>query len=421
MNNFNLKFEKSLPLNFFEKSITEIAREGAKTMLKIALDAEIIEYIDSHSDELTVEGLQRIVRNGYHKERLLQTGVGTLKVRVPRSRDRSQEKGGVCKGKSDPKVFESRIVPRYLRRTQEINELIPLLYLKGISSGDFSEVLSQLLDQEVSLSSNTVCRLKAEWVEEYEAWSCSDLSGKSYVYWWVDGVYFNTRLEEEKSCILVIIGTTQEGRKELVAIESGFRESEIGWKDILLSLKARGLEEGPKLAIGDGALGFWKALTEIFPETRQQRCWVHRLRNVLDKLPKSLQKQAKRHIHAIYLAPTRKEAEKAFDKFVTLYESKYPKAVECLLKTKAETLAFYDFPAEHWRHIRSTNPIESTFATVRLRTYKTRGCCSRESILTMVFKLVQAAQKRWQRIRGHNIIPLVLEGSKFIDGVRHAA
>jgi len=414
MKDFNVKFDESLPLNFFELNLSEIARQGAQQMLKLALEAEIEEFIKSYQNEKTSAGLQRIVRNGFHQERAIQTGIGEVKVSVPRSRDQE-------KNTPDKKSFQSLIIPRYLRRSQDIEELIPLLYLKGISSGDFSDVLSKLVGREISLSSNTVARLKKEWLNEYGTWTNRDLSTKKYVYWWVDGVYFNVRLEEEKSCVLVIMGATEEGRKELVAIEDGFRESELGWKGILLSLKERGLEDGPKLAIGDGSLGFWKALKQIYPQTRQQRCWVHRTRNVLEKLPKSLQKEAKRRIKNIYLAPTRIEAEKAFNRFVELYEAKYPKAVDCLLKTKEETMTFFDFPAEHWRHIRSTNPIESAFATVRLRTYKTRGCCSRESLLSLVFKIVQTAQKKWQRIHCHNIIPLVLEGVRYIDGVRHAA
>jgi putative transposase len=414
MKDFTVKLEESLPSNFFDLSLSELARQGAQQMLKLALEGEIEDFINSYQNEKTSGGHHRIVRNGYHPERSIQTGVGELKVSVPRSRDQE-------KNTSDKKLFQSGIVPRYLRRSRDIEELIPLLYLKGISSGDFSEVLSKLVGREVSLSCNTVGRLKKEWLSEYGSWNKKDLSSKNYAYWWVDGVYFNVRLEEEKSCVLVIMGATEEGRKELVALETGFRESELGWKEILLSLKERGVEEGPKLAIGDGALGFWKALKQIYPNTRQQRCWVHRTRNVLDKLPKSLQKEAKTRIHNIYLAPTRKEAEKAFKRFISLYEAKYPKAVECLLKTKEETMAFFDFPAEHWRHIRSTNPIESTFSTVRLRTYKTRGCCSKESLLSMVFKIVQTAQKKWQRIHCHNIIPWVLEGVRYIDGVRHAA
>jgi putative transposase len=414
MKDFNLKFEESLPLNFFELSLSELARQGAQEMLRLAIEAEIEDFINVYKDEKTEDGMQRIVRNGYHQERWIQTGIGELNVSVPRSRDRK-------KNPLDKKEFQSGIVPRYLRRSKDIEEVIPLLYLKGISSGDFSEVLSKLMGREVSLSSNTVGRLKKEWLAQYGAWNQRSLSTENYAYWWVDGVYFNVRLEDEKSCVLIIMGATREGRKELVAMETGFRESELSWKGILLSLKERGLEKGPKLAIGDGALGFWKALKQVYPDTRQQRCWVHRTRNVLDKLPQSLQKEAKAQIHNIYLAPTRKEAEKAFNRFIAIYEARYPKAVECLLKTKEETMAFFDFPAEHWRHIRSTNPIESTFSTVRLRTYKTRGCCSKESLLSMVFKIVQTAQKKWQRIHCHKIIPLVLNGAMFIDGVRHAA
>ena len=302
-----------------------------------------------------------------------------------------------------------------------MDEFIPFLYLKGISTGDFSEVLSQLTGNDVSLSPGTVVRLKEQWEEEYTRWSKRDLSDKRYVYWWVDGVYFNIRLEEERSCMLIIMGATADGKKELIAVEDGYRESSISWNNILLNLKSRGLREGPKLATGDGSLGFWNALSKEFSETKHQRCWVHRTANVLDKMPKSVQKQAKRQIHDIYLAPTKEEALKGFDKFVKLYEAKFPKAVQCLLKTKKETLAFYDFPAEHWRHIRSTNPIESTFATVRLRTHKTKGCGSRMASLTMVFKLVQAAEKRWQKLHSSNLIQMVLNDVKFIDGVQHAA
>lgn len=414
MRDFNPKFEQSLPSDFFEKGITEIAREGAQQMLKLALEAEIQAFIESHIHLKTSEELQRIVRNGYHKSRVINSGIGDITVQVPRGRDRSESSPNEL-------FFESSIIPRYMRRTKDINEFIPFLYLKGISTNDFSLVLSQLSGHGVSLSPNTVIRLKQEWEKEFRSWSSLDLSEKVYVYWWVDGIYFNVRAEEDKSCVLVVMGATEEGKKELVAVEIGFRESEFCWKEILLSLKENGLKTGPKLAIGDGSLGFWKALREIYPETRHQRCWVHRTKNVLDKLPKTLQKKAKIQIHNIYLAATKKEAEKAFRKFVSLYEAKYPKAVACLLKTKEETMAFYDFPAEHWRHIRSTNPIESTFSTVRLRTYKTRGCLSRSSLLMMVFKLVQAAEKRWQRIHGYNIIPLVLQGETFIDGIRHAA
>lgn len=410
MQDFTSKPKESL----LSKSLEEISREGARRMLEIALEAEITDFIDQYNSMRDERGRRQITRNGYHPRRKIITGIGELDVRVSRSRDHRQ-------GQSNDICYQSKIIPPYLRRSKDLDEFIPFLYLKGISTGDFSEVLSQLMGKDVSLSAGTVVRLKEQWEEEYNQWNRRDLSDKKYAYWWVDGVYFNIRLEEERSCVLIIMGATEEGKKELIAIEDGYRESSISWNNILLNLKSRGLQGGPKLAIGDGALGFWNALSKEFPETKHQRCWVHRTANVLDKMPKSVQKQAKRLIHDIYLAPTKEEALKAFDKFVKLYEAKFPKAVQCLLKTKKETLAFYDFPAEHWRHIRSTNPIESTFATVRLRTHKTKGCGSRIASLTMVFKLVQAAEKRWQKLHSSNLIPLVLEGIKFIDGVRHAA
>ncbi|MCK4816783.1 IS256 family transposase [bacterium] len=410
MQDCTLKTQKSL----FSKSLEELAREGARKMIEIALEAEITDFIDSFKAIRDESGRRQLIRNGYHPRRKIVTGIGEIDVRVPRSRDHRE-------GFSDAICYHSKIIPPYLRRSKDLDEFIPFLYLKGISTGDFSEVLSQLVGKDVSLSAGTVVRLKEQWEEEYNRWSGRDLSDKRYVYWWVDGVYFNIRLEEERSCMLIIMGATEDGKKELVAVEDGYRESSISWNNILLNLKSRGLKRGPKLATGDGSLGFWNALSKEFPETRHQRCWVHRTANVLDKMPKSVQKQAKRQIHDIYLAPSKEEALKAFDKFVKLYDAKFPKATQCLLKTKKETLAFYDFPAEHWRHIRSTNPIESTFATVRLRTHKTKGCGSRIASLTMVFKLIQAAEKRWQRLHSSNLIQLVLNGVKFIDGVQHAA
>jgi len=410
MGDFTLKETESL----LTKTLEEIAREGAQKMLKTALEAEVLNFIESYDNLRDSKGCRFIRRNGYHKSRDIVTGIGKLQVKVPRVRD-------LRNNSDNPIVFNSAIVPRYLRRAKKIEDLIPLLYLKGISSGHFSEVLSQLSGTEISLSSNTALRLTAQWEQEHEDWSKRDLSEKEYVYWWADGVYFNVRSEEDKSCILVIIGATRDGKKELIAVQDGFRENELSWSDILLNLKNMGLKSGPKLAIGDGSLGFWNAISKHFPKTKHQRCWVHRTANILNKLPESMQKEAKRDIYDIYLAPNKEKALKAFDKFVKKYEAKYPKAVEALLKTKEQTLAFYDFPAEHWRHIRSTNPIESTFATVRLRTYKTRACCKRTTIFTMVFKLAQAAEKKWQKLHGYKLIEDVLEGVKFIDGVKHAA
>ena len=289
--------------------------------------------------------------------------------------------------------------------------------MRGISTNDFSEVLSSLLGSEVSLSAASVVRLKESWHQEFSDWNKRDLSDKKYVYWWVDGVYFNVRLENERGCILVIIGATETGEKELLAVHSGYQESEISWLEVLRDLKSRGLSSAPKLVTGDGALGFWKAMTQEYPEARGQRCWVHKTANVLDKMPKKYQPSAKQKIHEIYLAASKTDALKAFDKFVSTYQAKYSKAVECLIKDKETTLSFYDFPAEHWQHIRSTNPIESTFATVRLRTHKTKGSGSLRDATAMVFKLSLAAQKRWRRLRGHKKIPLVMAGKKFKDGL----
>lgn len=410
MEDFSKEFIKSL----MEKSLSELIHEGAEKLLKMAVMAECESFLENYSPLKDEQGRQRVVRNGYQKGRSIWTAAGELKIRVPRVEDRGDSEG-------DKLQFHSSLVPPYLRRAKELDEFIPYLYLRGISSGDFSGVLSHLLGQEVSLSANTVVRLKETWEGEYKFWEDRDLSGKRYVYFWADGVYFNVRLEDDRSCILVIIGVTEDGKKELVAVRDGHRESEISWQDVLMDLKRRGLRDGPLLAVGDGAMGFWKALAKEYPKTRPQRCWVHKTANVLDKLPKSVQAEAKRNIQEIYLAPSKEKALGALDDFVKLYEAKYPKAVACLLKDKDETLAFYDFPAEHWRHIRSTNPIESTFATVQLRTHKTKGCGSRLATLTMVFKLIQAAEKNWQRIHGFNLIPLVLSGAKFEDGVWRAA
>ena len=403
--NGNKDFDLLQMENLFSMQIEEIMKAGAQKLLKLALKAEIDAFISRYSHLKEENGNQRVVKNGYQKERKVTTTVGNIDVKVPRARDRS---GGI--------KFESNIIPRYIRRTGNIDTFIPYLYLKGISTGDFSSVLSSICGDTVNASPSTIVRLKKEWSEDYEKWNNRDLSDEKYIYWWVDGIYFNVRLEGERNCILVIIGARDDGKKELVAVESGFRESYLTWKEMLLKLKKRGIE-GPKLVTGDGALGFWKAKREIFPKTKEQRCWVHRKANVLDKMPKRVQKQAGKLLSEIYQAPTKEEAKAAFDVFVDLYEAKYYKAVECLLETKKETMTFYDFPAEHWRHIRSTNPIESTFATVRLRTRKTKGCGSSEATLMMVFKLVKEAEKRWQRIHSHKMIPLVLNGLEFENGV----
>lgn len=330
-----------------------------------------------------------------------------MPVRIPKVRDRS---GSGVK-------FNSELVPPYLRRTKSVETLLPWLYLKGISTGDFQEALTAILGAEAKgLSPSTITRLKQTWEKEHQDWAKSSLAKKRYVYWWADGIHFNIRGENARSCILILIGVTESGHKEFVAIEEGLRESELSWTELLQNLKERGLEFGPELAVGDGALGFWKALTKVFGATRQQRCWVHKTANVLNKLPKSSQKVAKTALQAIWMAESREKAEKAFDRFVATYEEKYPKATACLAKDRAALLAFYDFPAAHWQHIRTTNPIESSFATVRLRTAKTRGCVSRATILAMVFKMGMSAQIGWRRLRGFEHLAKVVHGIRFKNG-----
>jgi putative transposase len=396
-----------------EDVLTEVLREGAQKLLAEAIAAEVAEFLARYQALRTAEGQQRVVRNGRLPEREIQTGLGSIPVCVPRVRDR----GG--KGAGEQIRFTSRILPPYLRRSKTIEELLPWLYLKGVSTGDFSEALAALLGSDArGVSASTISRLKESWQVDLETWQARDLSTKRYVYFWVDGVYFNVRLQEARQCMLVIIGATAEGHKELVAIWDGYRESEQSWKEVLLDLKRRGLGQSPQLAIGDGALGFWKALRQVYGQTRWQRCWVHKTANVLNKLPKGMQPQAKQRLHEIWMAATREEAEQAFDYFIQAYQAKYPKATECLAKDREELLAFYDFPAEHWKHIRTTNPIESTFATVRLRTAKTRGCVSRKTLLTMIFRLCLSAQRRWRRLDGRDRLADIIQGISFVDGLR---
>jgi putative transposase len=391
--------------------LTEILREGAKRLLAQAIEEEVQEWLSAREHLTDERGRRQVVRNGRLPERRITTGVGLVEVRQPRVRDkRPQEQA---------EKFTSKILPPYLRKTKSVEELIPWLYLKGISTGDFSEALQALLGPEAEgLSATTVTRLKGTWEQEYQAWSGRSLKGKQYVYLWVDGVHFNIRLEEDRQCILVVIGATADGKKELIALADGYRESEQSWLGVLLDMKARGLEIDPKLAVGDGALGFWKALPQVYPTTREQRCWVHKTANVLDKLPKRLQAEAKEKLHQIWMADTREHAEQAFDLFVATYQAKYPKAVECLVKDREALLAFYDFPAEHWIHLRTTNPIESTFATVRLRTKRTKGSGTRTACLTMVYKLMESASKRWRLLNGATLLPDVIQGVPFIDGIR---
>jgi transposase-like protein len=374
-----------------------------------AIEVEVAMLLARYADRRDSEGRQAIVRNGYLPEREVQTGIGAVQVQVPRVRDRSRT--GIR--------FHSALLPPYIRRSKSLEALLPWLYLKGVSTGDFSEALQALLGPDApGLSPATLSRLKQGWQDELAQWQQRNLTGKHYVYFWVDGVYLETRLEDTRHCLLVIIGADASGQKELVGLWDGYRESEQSWKDLLLDLKSRGLAQAPALAIGDGALGFWKALRHVYGQTRWQRCWVHKTANVLDKLPKDLQPQAKQRLQAIWMAPDRQRAALAFDLFIAAYEAKYPKATECLAQDREELLAFYDFPAEHWGHIRTTNPIESTFATVRLRTDKTRGCLSRVTMLAMVFKLYQSAAKRWHRLRAAQYLPEVMQGVAFKDGLR---
>ena len=386
--------------------LTDLLRNGAKELIAQAVKAELESLLLEHKDRRLPDGRQAVVRNGYLPERALQTGVGDVKIQVPKVRDRS---GSGIK-------FNSQLLPPYLKRSKSIAELIPWLYLKGISTGAYPEALLSLLGENAKgLSSNTICRLKAKWLDEYKDWNRQDLSEKKYVYWWADGIYSRVRLND-RLCLLVIIGVTESGEKELVAVYDGYRESSESWKELLLDLKHRGLGPAPKLAVGDGALGFWNALAKVYPTCRHQRCWVHKTANILDKLPKSTQPKIKSALHDIYEAETREAAEKALDATVTKFAVKYPKAMNCLSKDRQELLAFYDFPAEHWVHLRTTNPIESAFATVRLRSKRSKNCGSRDTTLSMVYKLLESAQKRWRKIRGFRLLTLVVNNVQFANG-----
>lgn len=393
-----------------EDPLTQLLRRGARTLIQEAVKAEFEEFLAQFTQERLEDGRQAVVKNGFLPKREIQTGIGAIEVQVPKARDRRPG--------SDKARFNSLFVPPYLKKTASVEGMLPWLYLKGISTGDFQEALASLLGPNAAgLSPSTISRLKQQWTEEHDRWSNRSLARKRYVYWWVDGIHFSIRGEDANSCILVVIGVTETGRKEFVAIEEGLRESELSWLEVLNALKSRGLQTAPKLAIGDGALGFWKALTKTYGTTKQQRCWVHKTANVLNKLPKSSQKKAKERLHNIWMAETKKEAEEAFNLFLETYQDKYPKAAECLKKDRETLLAFYEFPAAHWQHIRTTNPIESTFATVRLRTAKTRGCVSRKTILSLVYKLGLCAQKRWRKLRGFRHLADVVRGVRFADGI----
>ena len=395
----------------FTDRLTDVLRDGARALLAQAVEAEVAGFLGEHADKRTDDGRQRLVRHGHLPERSIMTGIGAIEVCVPRVRDR-------LSGTDDRIRFSSAILPPYARRSKSLEVLIPILYLKGISTGDLAEALSALLGPNAGgLSASTIARLKEVWADEHARWLKRDLSVKRYVYFWADGIYVQARLEDEAQCLLVIIGATPEGKKELVELADGLRESAHSWRDLLLDLKRRGLSSGPQLAVGDGALGFWKALDEVWPTTRAQRCWVHKTANVLNKLPNSLHAKAKRALHDIWMADTRKDAEAALDVFIETYSRKYEKAAECVAKDRDALLAFYDFPAEHWKHLRTTNPIESAFATVRHRTTRSKGCLSNKTALAMIFKLAQAAEKSWRRLKGYSLLPKVILGVKFNDGI----
>jgi transposase-like protein len=403
-------FQLSQPGSFADP-LTEVLRGGARALLAQAVEAEVAALLSAHADKLTEDGRARLVRHGHLPERKMMTGIGPVAVRCPRVRDRVGEG-------SDRIRFSSAILPPYARRSKSLEVLIPILYLKGVSTGDFEEALIALLGKNAGgLSAATVGRLKEVWSAEHARWSQRDLSAKRYVYFWVDGIHVQARLEDAAQCVLVIIGATPEGKKELVGLIDGVRESAQSWRELLLDLKRRGLAVGPELTVADGALGFWQAIEEVWPQTYNQRCWVHKTANVLNKLPKTQQSKAKRALQEIWMAETKKEALVAFDAFVETWGVKYDKAVECLSKDRDALLTFYDFPAEHWKHLRTTNVIESSFATVRHRTVRSKGCLSNKTALAMIFKLAEAAEKNWRRLDGHNQLPKIIRGIKFNDGV----
>jgi putative transposase len=395
-------------------SLDEVLREGARRMLQAAVLAEADDYVIRHCHLQDPEsGRRLVVRNGFQKERTIQSSIGGVAVLKPRVHDRREGR-----------KFTSLILPPYMRRTPSLEALIPMLYLKGISTNDFPQALCAILGEDAAgLSPTTISRLAQVWQAEHEEWAGRDLAGRRYVYWWADGIYFNVRLGDDRPCLLVVMGALEDGTKELVAILDGERESRLSWKELLLDLKRRGVDEAPLLCVGDGALGLWAALEEVYPLTRHQRCWVHKTANVLDKLPKKLQPAAKRMLQAMYMSPTKAEALATYREFLELYGAKYPKACQCLKKDEDVLFTFYEFPAEHWRHLRTSNPIESTFATVRHRSRQTKGCGSRAATLGMVFKLAMEAQRGWRKLNGYELIDKVIRGVRFEDGaeVREAA
>jgi putative transposase len=392
--------------------LTAVLRSGARRLLAQAIEAEADAFLAAMKDTRLADGRERLVRHGHGPERLVQTGIGPVAVQRVRLRDR-----GV--GQADERIrFTSAILPRWARRTRSLDALLPILYLRGVSMGDFQEALAALLGRDApNLSPSVIARLRGEWEVDHARWQRRDLSARHYVYVWADGVYLQARMEPQAECMLVLIGATPEGKKELVGFQVGVRESAQSWRELLVDLKARGLAIAPELATGDGALGFWKALEEVSPTTRHQRCTVHKTVNVMDKLPQSVQPAAKADLREIWHAPDRATAEAAVATFAEKYAAKYEKAVTCLVKDRDALLTFYDFPAEHWDHLRTSNPIESVFATVRHRTVRTKGALSQDTARLMVFKLVMAAAKTWRRLKGENQLPKVIQGVIFRDGV----
>jgi putative transposase len=391
--------------------LTDILRAGARDLLARAIEIEVDTFLAGTSELTLPDGRARLVRHGYGPARQIQTGIGPVEVARPKVRDRGASGANRIR-------FSSAILPLWARRTKSLDALLPVLYLRGISTGDFQDALSALLGKDApNLSPSVIARLTADWQAEYERWQRRDLSARRYVYLWADGVYLQARMEDHSECILVLVGATPEGRKELVGFQVGARESAQSWRELLIDVKQRGLRIAPELAVGDGALGFWKALDEVFPGTRHQRCWCHKVSNVLDKVAKSVQGAMKNDLRNVYLAPSRTKAETAIDAFVEKYHTKYGPAVECLIKDREVLLAFFDFPAEHWAHLRTSNPIESVFATVRHRTVRTKGSLSPKTAKLMVFKLIDAASKTWRRLKGTNQLPKVIAGVKFTDGI----
>lgn len=396
-------------------TLEEFAREGARLALQKAIEDEVAEYLNTHQHCLDDAGRRQVVRNGHKPPRKILSGLGPIEVKQPRVDDRRVDENGVRFR------FTSKILPPYLRKTQSIEDLVPWLYLKGISTGEMSDALIHLGFDGAGLSASSVVRMTEGWQNEYADWSKRSLAGREYVYLWADGIYFGCRLTDDRPCVLVLMGATKDGSKELIAVVDGQRESETSWTSLLLDLKDRGMTVAPKLATGDGSLGFWLAMAKIFPSTRQQRCWVHKTANVLDKLPKSQHVEAKKDLHEIWMSATKADAIKAFDRFMKTSGVKWPKAADCLEKDRAALMAFYDFPAEHWGHLRTSNPIESTFATVRLRTYRTKGPGSRLAGLAMVFKLAQKAEKGWRKLNKSEMLKEVIDGIVFVDGIKKAA